>query len=106
MRHHLKPHKFPSYVKELKVPMPPQKIVKKLEKLKEKGLEVEYPRAPWYNDNVDKIIDEQKQKEKRISEAQHAELLPVYPADRSKGVGSGKIKRQRTPLPKKVKFNI
>jgi hypothetical protein len=50
MRYHIKPHKFPDY-KELKVPMPPPKRVKKLEKLKEKGLSVEYPRAPWYTDN-------------------------------------------------------
>lgn len=37
MRYHLKPHKFSSH-KELKTPMPPQKKVIKLEKLKEKGL--------------------------------------------------------------------
>jgi len=39
MRYHLKPHKFQTY-KELKTPMPPQKRVIKLEKLREKGLEV------------------------------------------------------------------
>ncbi len=39
MRYHLKPHKFQSH-KELKTPMPPQKRVIKLEKLKEKGLDV------------------------------------------------------------------
>ena len=57
VRYHTKPHKFKSY-KELKIPMPPPKKVKKLEKLKEKGLEVEYPRAPWYNDNKDAILAE------------------------------------------------
>ena len=50
VRYHLKPHKFPSY-KGLKTPMPPPKRVKKLEKLKEKGLDVDYPRAPWFTDN-------------------------------------------------------
>lgn len=49
--------------------MPPPKKVKKLEKLKEKGLEVEYPRAPWYNDNVDALLAEEKEKERRIKEA-------------------------------------
>ena len=74
MRYHIKPHKFPSY-KELKVPMPPPKKVKKLEKLREKGLTVEYPRAPWYNDNVEQILAEEKEKERRIKESQFANLL-------------------------------
>lgn len=52
MRYHTKPHKFDDY-KELKTPMPPPKIIKKLEKLKEKGLNVEYPRAPWLHDNLE-----------------------------------------------------
>jgi len=53
-KNHMKPHKFhPS--KQLKTPMPPPKKVKKLEALRRKGLEVEYPRAPWYTDNVEKI---------------------------------------------------
>ena len=51
LRYHLKPHKF-NPNKELKTPMPPPKKVKKLEYLKSKGLEVEYPPAPWYNNKV------------------------------------------------------
>lgn len=54
MRAHLKPHKFTQH-KELKTPMPPQKRVVKLEKLKEKGLTVEYPRAPWFTDNEEAL---------------------------------------------------
>jgi hypothetical protein len=46
----LKPHKFPEY-KTLKTPMPSPKKVKKLEKLKEKGMDVEYPNAPWFTEN-------------------------------------------------------
>lgn len=68
MRYHVKPHKFPDY-KELKVPMPPQKKVKKLENLKLKGLEVEYPRAPWYTDNVEQLLAEDKEKDRRLREA-------------------------------------
>lgn len=68
MRYHIKPHKFPDY-KELKVPMPPPKKIKKLEKLKEKGMIVEYPRAPWYNDHVDEILAEEAETERRIKSA-------------------------------------
>ncbi len=50
MRNHLKPHKFDER-KELKTPMPPNKQIKKLERLRTKGLEVNYPDAPWFTDN-------------------------------------------------------
>ena len=54
MRQHLVPHKFSQH-KSLKTPMPAPFKVKKLEKLREKGIDVDYPRAPWYNDNFEKI---------------------------------------------------
>ena len=75
MRQHLKPHKFPAY-KELKTPMPPQKRVLKLEKLIEKGLEVEYPRAPWFTDNKEAILAEEAERVKRMKEGQFADILP------------------------------
>ena len=68
MRYHVKPHKFDDY-KELKTPMPPPKKVKKLEKLREKGLEVDYPRAPWYTDNKEEILAEAAEKERRMRDA-------------------------------------
>jgi hypothetical protein len=46
--------------------MPPQKRVIKLEKLKDKGLEVEYPRAPWYTDNKEAILAEEEERVKRM----------------------------------------
>jgi hypothetical protein len=61
LRQHLKPYKFTSD-KELKVPMPPPKAVKKLEKMKRKGLEVEYPRAPWFTDNEEALKKERMDK--------------------------------------------
>ncbi len=67
MRLHLKPHKFSTY-KDLKTPMPPQKRVQKLENLIEKGLSVEYPRAPWFTDNKEAILAEEKETERRIKE--------------------------------------
>ena len=50
LRQFLKPHKFAEY-NEYKTPMPSPKRVKKLEKLKDKGIEVEYPDAPWFTYN-------------------------------------------------------
>jgi hypothetical protein len=46
--------------------MPPQKRVIKLEKLKEKGLDVDYPRAPWYTDNKEAILAEEAERVKRM----------------------------------------
>jgi len=54
LRQYLKPHKFPEYV-QLKTPMPPPKKVKKLEKLRAKGLKVEYPDAPWFTNNLESL---------------------------------------------------
>jgi len=64
----LKPHKFPEYV-NLKHPMPSPKKVKKLEKLREKGLDVEYPNAPWFTENQEAIEKENLARITRISEA-------------------------------------
>ena len=97
MRYYLKPHKFPEYV-SLKTPMPPPKKVKKLEKLRAKGLEVEYPDAPWFTDNKEALEQERLERERRMAEAPHAELLPQLPADRSAGVGKDKIRYERKPL--------
>ena len=55
------PYKFAEH-KQLKMPMPPPFRVKKLEKLREKGIDVEYPRAPWYTDNVDKLAAEAEER--------------------------------------------
>jgi large subunit ribosomal protein L15 len=82
MRYYLKRHKFPEYV-DLKTPMPSPKKVKKLEKIRDKGIEVEYPAAPWFTDNKEALAKEEEEKQRRIREATHAELLPEYPADRS-----------------------
>lgn len=105
MRYHLKPHKFSDH-KELKTPMPPQKRVIKLEALKDKGLEVDYPRAPWYTDNKEAILAEVAEKEKRIRDGQFAELLPVIPADRSEGSGKDKPRVERKELPRIYKFPL
>ena len=86
--------------------MPPQKRVIKLEKLREKGLEVEYPRAPWYTDNKDSILAEEADREKRIKEAQFADILPQLPADRSPGSGKDRPRKERQDLPRVYKFPL
>jgi hypothetical protein len=103
VRYHTKPHKFDDY-KELKTPMPPPKKVKKLEKLKEKGLDVAYPRAPWFTDNKEAILHDAAEKERRIKEGQFAELLPQIPADRSEGVSKDKARVERKQIPRVYKF--
>lgn len=81
MRSHLKPHKVDER-KQLKTPMPHNKAIKKLERLKKKGMEVSYPSAPWLTDNYEKIQDEKAEKQRRIREGQHSDLLPHFPARR------------------------
>ena len=48
-------------------------------------MNVEYPRAPWYTDNKEAILAEAAETEKRIKNAQHANLLEKIPADRNPG---------------------
>lgn len=54
MRQYLLPHKFPEY-KWLKTPMPSPKTIKKLERIKAKGIDVSYPRTPWFNDQEEAL---------------------------------------------------
>ena len=103
MRQYLKPHKFPEYV-ELKSPMPSPKKVKKLEKLRAKGIDVKYPDAPWFTYNKEALEQEQLEKARRIREAEHANLLPEYPADRAEGVGAENVRIQRKHLFKTHKY--
>ena len=105
MRYLLKPHKFSDH-KTLKTPMPAQKKLLKLEKLREKGLEVDYPRTPWYTDNKEAILADATERDRRISEAQFAELLPTLPADRSEGASKGKPRVEKKELPRIYKFPI
>ena len=103
MRNHLKPHKFDDW-KELKVPMPPNKQIKKMERLRSKGLEVSYPSAPWFTDNLEEIQKERDDKKRRIKEGQNAELLPIYPAPRIPGMSVDKPRVGRDDLVHRFKF--
>jgi hypothetical protein len=56
--------------------MPSPKDVKKLESLKLKGINVNYPSAPWFTDNQEQIQKDKLDKESRIANAQYSDLLP------------------------------
>lgn len=62
--------------------MPPPKKVKKLEALRRKGLDIEYPRAPWYTDNVEKLQKEYLDRQERIKTAENSQFLEHLPARR------------------------
>lgn len=84
--------------------MPSPKMVSKLEKLRDKGLNVEYPRAPWYTDNKDAILAEAAETERRIKDAQFAHLLEKIPADRSEGGSKDKPRIEKKQLTKFYKY--
>lgn len=62
--------------------MPPAKKVKQMEALRLKGLDVDYPRAPWFTDNVEKIKKEDEARMERIKSGQNSEFLERLPASR------------------------
>lgn len=97
LRQYLKPHKFPEY-QTLKTPMPSPKQVLKLEKIRDKGINVNYPDAPWLTYNRESIENEKLERIRRIAEAENADMLPSLPADRSEGVGSDRPRIQRKAL--------
>lgn len=103
MRQYLKPHKFQEW-QNLKNPMPSPKVVKNLEKVKAKGIEITYPDAPWFTSNQEELKKEKEERERRIATAQHADLLPQMPADRSEGVGLEIPRVQRKQLWKNTKY--
>jgi len=103
LRNHIKPYKF-STGKELKVPMPPPKQVRKLENFKKKGLTVSYPRAPWFTDNEDAHKKDREDRATRIKEGQHADLLESLPAYRRKGTSKNKVRVEKQDLPISFKF--
>jgi len=77
----------------------------KLEKLREKGMEVRYPKAPWfekYKEEAEQTLKEYEAREKTPGE----KILPVYPADRSEGVSLNKPKIERDIIPRTIEFPI
>jgi hypothetical protein len=84
--------------------MPPPKAVKKLEKMKRKGLDVDYPRAPWFTDNEEALKKEKMEKNQRIRDGQHAAFLKKFPASRTAGQSLDKVRVEKTDLPSKFKL--
>lgn len=103
LRRFLHPEHFK--IPEAKIPMPPPKKVLRLEKMREKGLDVKYPKAPWYEEY--KLQQEQALKEEGEREKTPGEMiLPKYPADRSPGVSLHKPKVERAQLAKRIIYPI
>eukprot|EP00343_Euplotes_focardii_P008512 CAMPEP_0205822064 /NCGR_PEP_ID=MMETSP0206-20130828/10841_1 /ASSEMBLY_ACC=CAM_ASM_000279 /TAXON_ID=36767 /ORGANISM="Euplotes focardii, Strain TN1" /LENGTH=273 /DNA_ID=CAMNT_0053118017 /DNA_START=167 /DNA_END=988 /DNA_ORIENTATION=+ len=103
IRRLLHPHAFK--IPQAKIPMPKPKKVLKLEKLREKGMEVIYPKAPWFEEykaEQELQLAEFEAREKTPGE----QILPQYPADRSKGVSWNKPKIEKQELPKRVVFPV
>jgi hypothetical protein len=86
--------------------MPSPKKLRKLEKIKEKGIEVNYAPAPWFTDNQDKILQEKEQRQQRIDSADNAEFLPTLPASREPGISKDTPKVQRKQLFKTTKYSL
>lgn len=102
LRSLLKPHKFK---KELKIPMPPPKTVLKLENIREKGIEVEYPTAPWYQKfRDDKLAAAEAFAKKKKTKGEL--LVPKIPADRHQGSGLDKPRMENKTIVKTIKFSI
>ena len=105
MRYYLKPHKLPEFKQgKLKEPMPSPKRVKKLELLRAKGIRVEYPSAPWFTDNVERHAKEAEDRANKQANAQHAEFLKEFPADRSPGISADVPRIERKGLYRKFKY--
>lgn len=84
--------------------MPPPKRVKKLEMLRAKGIKVDYPTAPWFTNNVERHEKDAADRATKQANAQHADLLPKFPADRSEGISADIPRVERKGLFKKYKY--
>ncbi|CAI2374057.1 unnamed protein product [Moneuplotes crassus] len=103
IRRLLCPYKFK--IPEAKIPMPPPKKVLKLEKLRDKGIDVRYPKAPWYEQYQQKQEQELAEFEAREKTAGE-KILPQYPASREPGVSRGTPKIEREIIPKTIKLPL
>lgn len=77
----------------------PQKVLK-LEKMRDKGCEVEYPTAPWYEEYKNKKLQEEKEAQSK-KKTKGELLVPQLPVDRS---GTDAPRYQRTEIPRKYDY--
>ena len=85
--------------------MPPPYRVLHLEKLRDRGAEVEYPVAPWF----EKMKEEEREKAAAAEEqpkTAEEKILEEYPVDRHKYAGQRKLKVERPIVTRKYKFKI
>lgn len=103
LRRYLKPWQFKN--PEARIPMPYPRKLKKLEEKRNKGMEVVYPRVPWFEEykaEQEEFMVQEAQREKTPGE----KILPQYPADRSPGVSLDKPKYEKEQLVRHIKVPI
>lgn len=101
LRRSLQPHKY--HKKEVRTPMPPPKKVLKLEALKEKGLEVDYPTAPWFEEyKQQKIAEAEAAAKRKLTDGE--KLIPKIPMDRHEGVGLHNPRVEPVQIPKTISY--
>jgi len=100
LRYLLKPHK---YERPIKDPMPDQKLVIKMEKRREKGVDVVYPPAPWYPHYVErKAIKEQHKAERKALKGQTGMFPETIPVSREKGASNDRPRVQRKEMARRL----
>ncbi|EAR99460.1 ribosomal protein L15, putative (macronuclear) [Tetrahymena thermophila SB210] len=93
----IREHVFPqNYPINLRSTIPPKRIVKKMENIRERGAEVEFNVPKWHEQNVKEILEDKKIKEEEFN-------LPV---PRFPGSGKDKIRIRKPILPKQINFKI
>lgn len=101
LRRNLMPHKY--HKKEVRTPMPPPKKVLKLEALKDKGLIVDYPTAPWFEEyKAQKIAEAEAVAKRKMTDGET--LIPKIPMDRFEGVGLHNPRVEAKQIPKTVRY--
>lgn len=103
LKRFLQPHLFE--LPQAKIPMPKPYEVLRYEELRDKGFEVRYPKAPWYEEYKAQKEQEQKEMEKR-EKTPGEKVVPTYPADRSSGVNAHIPKVEKQELAKQITYPL
>lgn len=93
IREHTFPEKYPI---NLRSTLPPKRIVKKMENIRERGAEVEFNIPRWHEQTVKDILEDKKIKEEEF----------VLPVPRFPGSGKDKIRTRKPILPKQINFKL
>lgn len=90
LQEHLKPRKFEIPIDE---PIPPKLEIYKLEKMRERGLEVEYRMPDWVKEDLEEGKEIMKDNE-RIKK----EIDFEFPVKRYPGMGQSRVRKRKEKL--------